>query len=83
VVAVLVFAGSAQAIVISFETSEGFPGGDGASFAGSATPAGTVDAWTPDVNTNVLIDKGPGGAGFGDEPLPLAGTNCPVQRQWR
>ena len=64
---------SAQAVVISFETSEGFPGTDGVTIIG-AVPAGVVTSWSTDVNTELTIDKGPGGTGFGDEPAPISGT---------
>lgn len=77
-VGVLALASNAPAAVVSFETSEGFSGTDGSSFDGAtSTPAGVVDKWTvlPGPLVQRLdIDKGPGGAGFGDEPPPISGT---------
>lgn len=72
VFAVVVLVSNASAVVIDFETSQGFPDGDATSFAGSSTTY--VDAWLNDVNTNALIDHGPGGGGFGDEPNPISGS---------
>lgn len=81
-IGVLALANNAEAatIKVSFETSEGFPDPDGASFNGlTNAPAGVIDKWTSLPNENgqvftLTIDHGPGGAGFGDEPAPLTGS---------
>jgi hypothetical protein len=62
-----------QAVVINFETSQGFSGTDGAAFGG-ATPAGIVTSWGINANYNLQMDHGPGGSGFGDEPVPISGS---------
>lgn len=86
IVGVLALASNARAVVVSFETSEGFPDPDGTIFNGlTNAPAGVVDKWSSLANENsqvfeLKIDQGPGGGGFGDEPAPITGSQIALNQ---